>query len=77
MTISPRRDTFRTPCPLTRRQLEVLRWVAEGKSAIEIGIIMGLSRWTTTRHIEDAKRAAGVSKETALVATSLRQGWIT
>lgn len=76
MSMMQPRRTFRTPCPLTPRQIEVLTWMAEGKTAIEIGIIMGLSHFTTTAHMQGAKEAAGVSKDTALVATALRQGWI-
>jgi DNA-binding CsgD family transcriptional regulator len=38
------------PC-LTRRELEVLRWTAEGKTAFEISVIVGLSERTVNFHI--------------------------
>lgn len=76
MTAVPHRTTFRTPCPLSERQLEVLLWLAEGKTAAEIAIIMGITCNTSTNHIANAKRAVGVNKDTALVATAFRRGWI-
>jgi DNA-binding CsgD family transcriptional regulator len=36
---------------LIHRQLECLAWVAEGKSAIEIGMILGISSGRVDRHI--------------------------
>lgn len=63
-------------CPLKPRQLEAVKWLAEGKSAAEIGILMGKPHRTMEKIIFSAKDAAGVHKLTALVATALRQGWI-
>ncbi|MEK6291645.1 MAG: helix-turn-helix transcriptional regulator, partial [Paraburkholderia tropica] len=39
---------------LTPRQRECLTWVARGKSSIEIGLILGISRYTVDYHIEEA-----------------------
>lgn len=76
MTAVPHRATFNTPSPFTPRQHEVLRWVVEGKSASEIAEIMGISWHTVSHHIRDCKMLAGVNKDTALVATAFRRGWI-
>jgi DNA-binding CsgD family transcriptional regulator len=37
--------------PVTNRQLEVLYWVRAGKSAPDIGVIMGISGRTVESHI--------------------------
>ncbi|KQV31128.1 helix-turn-helix transcriptional regulator [Rhizobium sp. Root1204] len=63
-------------CPLSARQLEVIKWLSFGKSAEEIGIIMGIKRRTAQAHLAQAKDAIGAGKNTALVATALREGWI-
>ena len=62
---------------VTPRELEVLHWVAEGKTAAEIGTILGVSYITINQHIRNAKDKFGVYKDTALVAKALRSGIIT
>lgn len=61
---------------VTPRELEVLHWVAEGKTAAEIGTILGVSYITINQHIRNAKDKFGVYKDTALVAKALRSGVI-
>lgn len=63
-------------CPLSPRQVEVVSWMAEGKTAAEIGIILGVTTYTVQTYIASAKDSAGAHKETSLVATALRKGWI-
>jgi LuxR family transcriptional regulator, transcriptional regulator of spore coat protein len=63
-------------CPFSQRQVEMIQWLANGKTASEIGEILGLSLWTVQKYLDRAKQAAGVRKDTALVATALRNGWI-
>ena len=50
---------------LTRHESEVLRWVAEGKSNPEIGIILGLSPRTVSKHLENIFQKLGVESRTA------------
>lgn len=45
---------------LTPRELESLEWAAQGKSAWEIGRILGISRHTVATHLENAKAKLGV-----------------
>lgn len=45
---------------LSPRELECLEWAAEGKSAWDIGKIVGLSRRTVSFHLENAKTKLGV-----------------
>lgn len=45
---------------LSPRELECLEWAAEGKSAWEIGCILGISRHTVASYLENAKEKLGV-----------------
>jgi len=45
----------RQSTPLTERQREVLQWVADGKTAQEIAMIMGLNQATIEKHLRLAR----------------------
>lgn len=45
---------------LTQREFECLRWAARGKSAWDIGRILGIERRTVSFHLENAKSKLGV-----------------
>ena len=45
---------------LSPREFECLGWAARGKSAWEIGSILGISRRTAAFHLDDAKAKLGV-----------------
>ena len=62
--------------PLTEKELKCVEWLAEGKTIAEISIILGAKRNTVMKRLESAKAYADVSKDTALVAKAIRQGWI-
>jgi DNA-binding CsgD family transcriptional regulator len=64
------------PCPLSERQLECVRWMAEGKTASEIAEIIGVAKATAQKHIFRAREMCGSAKDTSLVATAIRSGWI-
>jgi LuxR family transcriptional activator of conjugal transfer of Ti plasmids len=54
-------DNPRVHCAsLSRREAECLEWAAEGKSAWEIGAILGISRHTVATYLENAKTKLGV-----------------
>lgn len=53
---------------LSPREVECLRWAAEGKSAWESGRIMGISRHTVAFHLENAKAKLGVRSTIQAVA---------
>ncbi|HLX69344.1 MAG TPA: LuxR C-terminal-related transcriptional regulator [Verrucomicrobiae bacterium] len=57
---------------LTPRELEVLRWIAAGKSNAEIGAILGVTTGTAKIHVERILAKLGVENRTAAVAL-LRQ----
>ena len=62
--------------PLTEKELKCVEWLAEGKTIQEIGMILGAKKNTIMKRLESAKAYADVSKDTALVAKAIRQGWI-
>ncbi len=61
---------------LTDRQLECLAWVQEGKSAGDIGQIIGLSGRTVEKHIANACAALGVRTRVQAVLRARELGLI-
>jgi len=62
-------------CPLTPRQIECLRWAHQGKSNLEISLILSISPNTVHNHIEAAKRLLGASKRHIAAFEAWRSGW--
>ncbi len=58
--------------PLTRREAEVLAYVAVGKTNPEIGIILGISWRTVEKHVEHILERLGVETRTAAAASALQ-----
>ena len=58
---------------LTRRECEVLWWVAEGKRNGEIGIILGIAMVTVEVHLTSIYRKLGVEGRMAAVAAVFRE----
>jgi LuxR family quorum sensing-dependent transcriptional regulator len=61
---------------LTARETEVLRWVANGKSAWEIGEILDITKRTVDAHVQSGVRKLGAVNRTHAVALALRAGVI-
>lgn len=53
--------------PLTPREIEILQWTADGKTAGEISQILHMSEHTVTFHIGNAMRKLGSTNKTAAV----------
>jgi DNA-binding CsgD family transcriptional regulator len=58
---------------LTRRETEVLAWVAEGKTSAEIANILGTGRRAIEKHLEHIYPKLGVETRTAAAARALAQ----
>jgi LuxR family quorum sensing-dependent transcriptional regulator len=58
-------------CTLSARQLECLYWAREGKSAGEIGTILGLSARTVEEHLSNACARLGVRTRIQAVSVAL------
>ncbi len=57
---------------LTPREREVLEWVARGKSALEIGEILHITKRTVDAHVHSAIRKIGAINRTNAVAIAIR-----
>ena len=58
----PSQTSHHPAVTMTERQLECLAWAGEGKTAFEIGIILGISARTAEGHLAKACEALGVRK---------------
>lgn len=56
---------------LTRREQEVLAWVAEGKTNAEIGLILRARPRTVAKHLERIFLKLGVERRTAAARVAL------
>jgi LuxR family transcriptional regulator, quorum-sensing system regulator BjaR1 len=70
------RDKRRKLAKLTGREIECLKWAADGKSDWETGTILGLSEHTVGQHMRNARTKLGASTRTQAIATALRLGLI-
>src|SRR5437764_6394848 len=73
----PRRDSEKPgrkrpgrvePRPLTRRELEVVEWIAAGKRNREIGKILGCSDRTVQKHVQHILEKLHVETRVAVCA---------
>jgi len=61
---------------LTPRELEALHWTMEGKTAWEVGTILGISERTAVMHVNNATHKLGCVNKHAAVLKALRLGLI-
>lgn len=61
---------------LTPRELECLRWTMEGKTAWEVGTILGISERTAVLHVNNAMHKLGCVSKHQAVVKALRLGLI-
>ena len=69
---SPERKHATSTGPLTEREREVLTWVAQGKSAWEIGEILHITKRTVDEHAASAYRKLGAVNRVQAVAIAIR-----
>ncbi|CAN7536190.1 LuxR C-terminal-related transcriptional regulator [Rhizobium sp. LjRoot30] len=62
---------------LTERELEVVRWTAQGKTSVEIGQILSLSDHTVNAYLNNAIKKLDCVNRTQLVAKAIRLKLIT
>jgi LuxR family transcriptional regulator, quorum-sensing system regulator SdiA len=65
--------------PLTARQREVLEWVGDGKTMLDIAAILGVAPATVEKHLRLAREALGVetTAQAVLKASYKNQIFIT
>ena len=61
---------------LTPREIECLRWAADGKSEWEISAILHVSEHTADKHLANAHRKLGAANRAHAVALAIRWGFI-
>jgi DNA-binding CsgD family transcriptional regulator len=61
---------------LTPRELESLRWTMEGKTAWEVGALLGISERTAVLHVNNAMHKLGCVNKHQAVLKALRLGLI-
>ena len=69
---SGRRPARQKKHSLTPREIEVLSWVAQGKSAWEVGEILRIAKRTVDEHVQTAVHKIGAVNRTHAVAIAVR-----
>ncbi len=62
--------------PLSPREMEILLFIAQGKSNKEIAYALGISRQTVKNHMTSILRKLAVNDRTQAAIYALRRGWI-
>jgi len=60
--------------PLSAREIEVLKWIAEGKSNKEIAALLFISEGTVKTHVLNIHEKLGVGDRTEAVVTAIKRG---
>lgn len=63
-------------CPLSAREQDVLRAVADGLTNAEAAAVLGIAAATLKTHLDRIFEKTGASGRAAAVAIGLRRGWI-
>jgi DNA-binding CsgD family transcriptional regulator len=61
---------------LTSRERECLRWTSKGKTAWEIGVILGISQSTVVTHLNNGRAKFGVYSKHEAVIHAMNMGLI-
>jgi two-component system nitrate/nitrite response regulator NarL len=75
-SVSPAPTRPHGKVPLSDREVEVLRMVADGRSNRDVGEQLGLSGLTVKSHLARIARKLGSGDRAHLVATAIRNGYI-
>jgi DNA-binding CsgD family transcriptional regulator len=75
LLVPPGQDSVALP-QLTARELEALRWTMDGKTAWEVGAILGISERTAVLHVNNAMHKLGCASKHQAVIKALRLGLI-
>jgi putative nucleotidyltransferase with HDIG domain len=72
----PDRRRSTSPCPLSARELEVLRRLAEGKVYKQIALELGLSTSTVRTHLHNVYGKLGAVDRAQAVLIASERGWL-
>lgn len=59
---------------VTKRELEILGWIKEGKTTHDIALILGLSPFTVKNHVQNVLKKLGARSRSHAVAQALNMG---
>jgi DNA-binding CsgD family transcriptional regulator len=62
------------PIALTQREVEILKWTVDGKTAWEIGSILSIAERTVNFHIQNVMEKFGVHNKTQAAAKAIGMG---
>ena len=62
--------------PLTPRQIEILRLIAQDLTDAEIALKIGVSRFTIGAHLRDIDKVLGMRRRVALTVYALKNGLV-
>jgi transcriptional regulator EpsA len=70
----PVADKPRRIRPITQREVEVLKWIKEGKTNVDIAQILNLSPWTVKNHMQAILKKLSVQNRSHAVARAISLG---
>src|SRR3990172_13354079 len=59
---------------LSAKEMEILRWVQEGKTTDEIALILGKSKWTAKYHINNILHKLNATNRASAISTAIGMG---
>jgi DNA-binding NarL/FixJ family response regulator len=71
-----RRPDPSAAAPVSRRELDVVRLVVDGRSNDEIGAALGITTKTVEGHLRRLFERLAVQSRTELATRALREGWL-
>lgn len=66
------KQTLKLKLKITRREADVLYWVAKGKTDWEISVILSISERTVNKHLEQIYRKLDVNNRTSATAIAIK-----
>ena len=73
---APEHDEEFTPCPLTSRELDVLRVLARGSTNAQIDRELNVTEDTVKFHVHNIFRKLDVASRTEATLVAIQQGWV-
>ncbi|MBA5778997.1 LuxR family transcriptional regulator [Stappia sp. F7233] len=70
------REARRRDAGLTPREIECLKWAADGKTEWEISVILTISEHTADKHLANAQRKLRAANRAQAIANAMRLGLI-
>lgn len=70
------RSSATIPSPLTERELETLRAVADGETNKGIALLLGITERTVKAHLTSVYNKLGVDSRAAAIAVAAQNGWL-